>query len=113
MEVGVGEAVVSGFFLLVGGFLGKGVEWMRARSINKTDEKKVDSQLATTEVEKAAVIYRELISDLRKDINEMCKLLKNLEAERLECRVENASLKGEIKALNGRVLTLEDELRKK
>lgn len=111
MELGLVEALVMGAFTLAGGFLGKGIDWLKARSQTKNDDKKADSDVKTTEVEKAAVIYREMIADLRQDIDEMFVLLKTLEQERLECRVENATLKGEVKALMARVETLEKELK--
>ena len=95
MEVGLIETLIGTGLTILGAFLGKGVDWFRARSANKIDESKADSAIKTTEVEKAAEMYRSMIADLRKDIDEMFALIKNLEEERLQYRIENASLKAE------------------
>lgn len=103
----IAELLINGAFLVGGGFLGKGVEWVLAKSKVKIEEEKAESQVKTTELDKAAQMYREIAADLRKDIDEMFAHLQKVEEQRLDCLVSNAGLKAENKLLKAE----NDELR--
>lgn len=88
-----------------------GVNIYRARSANKNDEKKVESEVHVTEVDKAAELSREVAQDLRNDLAEIKVDLKVIQEAHLACREENAGLKAENKGLREEVLALRGEVK--
>jgi hypothetical protein len=103
MEVTPAHAVIGAVLTLLGGFLGKGVDWLLARGKVRIEEKKTDAEVEAGAFDRAAALQREIIADLRKDLARLLDLLHQLEEERLACRVENATLKAELAALKERV----------
>jgi hypothetical protein len=98
--------MVGGICTLVGVVLTKGIDFWRAKSATKVDEKKAESEVHTAETEKAAEIMRGIIADLRVSIGEQAKHVKELDDDRLNCREEKATVKAENKALRDELARL-------
>lgn len=92
------ESIIAVVSTLVGIVMGKGIDFAKARWSAKSADKKTDSDVRTTEVEKAAIMYRDIIVGLRSDLDKVMVHVKELEQERVDCREENATLRAELKA---------------
>jgi len=110
MDIGITEAIIGGVVALAGGYLGRGVDWKAVVSKAKQEEQRTDSQVRTSELDRAAQMYREIAVDLRQDIDEVYVMLQRVEAERLDCRVENAGLKSDNRSLKAENDMLRAEL---
>lgn len=93
-------AAVSAASGLAGAFLREAFSFFLSR-------KKVSSEVVTTEVEKAAALYREMTEDLRADVEKLLKKLDAVEADHKKCLVENAELRAEVRSQKERLDRLE------
>ena len=110
MDIGLTEAIVGGVVALAGGYFGRGIDWKLAGSKVRIDEGKAASEGRATEFDKTTALQRDMIADLRKDIDDMFSLLQRAEEQRLECRVDNAGLKAENKAMTAENAALKVQL---
>lgn len=61
------------------------------------------SEVTTTEVQRAAELYRDIIEGLRQDLDELMDKLESLENEHLKCREENATLRARLESLEEKI----------
>jgi uncharacterized coiled-coil DUF342 family protein len=86
------------------------VDLYRARSANRVEETKVESDVHLSEVDKAAELYRDIVQGLRTDLTQLKADMATLLETHLACREENASLKSEVVSLRTEVQSLRDVL---
>lgn len=85
------EAVAAAIAGTAGMFLTKLFDHIRA-------SRKEENESKREELYKAVDLYRDLIKELRSDIDEMLVSMKQLENEYIKSREENAALKAQVKS---------------
>lgn len=110
MEFGWVEGLVSAGLLGAGTLLAEIRNLLKGRSDSRIGEQKAASDVAASEVEKASALQRDIIAQLRADIDEMFGLYRKLEDERLACREDAAGLRVENKNFRTENKSLRDEL---
>lgn len=101
------EGLVAAISVGIGIVISKSGDWLKNRSSSRIDEKKAHSDITSTEMEKAASIYREMLADLKKEYSEMMAHLRAIEEDHITCREENAGLKATVKINGDRISQLE------
>jgi septal ring factor EnvC (AmiA/AmiB activator) len=88
-----------------------GVNLYRARSANKVDETKVESDIHLSEADKATALSRQIAEDLRKDLAQMRTDMGTMLNAHLAVREENAALKAEVQSLRTENKALQEDVR--
>lgn len=97
------DAVIAAGGGFAGVVLTKLTDLLRASGDVRVNDLKAKADVNKSETEQALGMYREQVVGLRGDVKELLACLHQLEEERLECRVENADLKAQVRALREQV----------